>query len=310
MVNENNYEDKRFVSWERRKFLSTVLTLSASSVVIPQVQAAADFFKSKEVFTVQQIIDIILREIPGAPFKQTVDTIKAGRADQVVTGIVTTSFATEDVITKAIALRANFIIAHEPTFYSHTDETGSLADNRVYTHKRQLLDSNNIAVWRFHDYWHSHRPDGVLMGVLTALNWQKYYDEKNPHIITLPATSLGNINAHLKKALGITRLKVIGDPSSLCRRIALMPGAAGGTAQINLVEKQKPDLLIVGEVHEWETAEYIRDGRFKRNGTALSVLGHAVSEEAGMQWLVQWLIPKVPGIKVTHIPSKDPFTYA
>jgi putative NIF3 family GTP cyclohydrolase 1 type 2 len=147
------------------------------------------------------------------------------------------------------------------------------------------------------------------MGVLTALNWQKYYDANNPQIITLPPMALSDINGHLKKSLGITKLKVIGDPSIKCSRIAILPGAAGGKRQIELVEKEKPDLLIVGEIQEWETAEYIRDGWFKRRGTALTILGHAVSEEAGMKWLVPWLSPKLPGMKISHIPSKDPFTW-
>jgi putative NIF3 family GTP cyclohydrolase 1 type 2 len=42
---------------------------------------------------------------------------------------------------------------------------------------------------------------------------------------------------------------------------------------------------------------------------ALIVLGHAVSEEPGMQWLVGWLQPKVPGINITHIPAQNPFTF-
>jgi hypothetical protein len=42
---------------------------------------------------------------------------------------------------------------------------------------------------------------------------------------------------------------------------------------------------------------------------SLVVLGHAVSEEPGMVWLVPWLQPKLPGIKVTHIPAENPFVF-
>jgi putative NIF3 family GTP cyclohydrolase 1 type 2 len=58
-----------------------------------------------------------LKEVPGAPFEQTVDTLKSGNRDIIVTGVVATMFATIEVIRKAIAMKANFIIAHEPTFY-------------------------------------------------------------------------------------------------------------------------------------------------------------------------------------------------
>ena len=94
-----------------------------------------------------------------------------------------------------------------------------------------------------------------------------------------------------------------------CERIAISPGAAGGQRQISLLEKEKPDVLIVGEVHEWETAEYIRDARLLGSKTSLIILGHSVSEEPGMQFLVEWLQPKIPGMKITHIASGDPFTW-
>ena len=75
------------------------------------------------------------------------------------------------------------------------------------------------------------------------------------------------------------------------------------------MEKEKPDMLIVGEVHEWETAEYIRDARMPGSKTSLIILGHSVSEEPGMQFPVEWLQPKIPGMKITHIASGDPFTW-
>jgi hypothetical protein len=67
--------------------------------------------------------------------------------------------------------------------------------------------------------------------------------------------------------------------------------------------------LIVGEVSEWETAEYIRDANLLGSKIALIVLGHALSEEPGMEWLVEWLQPKLPGTKIIHIPSGNPFTW-
>jgi hypothetical protein len=80
--------------------------------------------------------------------------------------------------------------------------------------------------------------------------------------------------------------------------------------QINVTSKEKPDLLIVGELDEWETSEYIRDLRASGSNTALIVLGHIVSEEPGMEWLVNWLQPQIPAIKITHIPSNDAFSWA
>lgn len=276
-----------------------------SMVVAPEIVRGM----SVQSLTVQQVIDIILKEIPGAPFQKTVDTLKSGKADTPVTGIVSTMFATVQVIKKAIDLKANFIITHEPTFYNHQDDTAWLEQDGVYKYKRELLDKHNITVWRFHDYWHTHQPDGVQMGVIDDLGWKQYYDLNNPRIITLPATSLKNIISHVKEKLGIKHVRTIGDPSQLCERVLLMPGASGGRSQIQQLMKEQPDVLICGEVAEWETSEYIRDAVSMGLKRALIVLGHAQSEEPGMKWLVQWLQPKIPGVRIIHIPSYNPFNW-
>lgn len=257
--------------------------------------------------TVQNILDTIYATIPGAPLAETVDTLKSGSADQPVTGIVSTFMATYPVIERAVALGANFIITHEPTYYSHLDETDWLADDPVYQAKRALLDDNGIAVWRFHDHWHRHQPDGIITGVLRQLGWEAYADTEHRGLCTIPPTSLSDLVAHLKKRLGADLARVVGDPDLVCRRVGLSVGAAGWRYQHMALVRGKLDVLMCGEVNEWETPEYVRDALAQGRKLGLIVLGHANSEEAGMAYLAEWLAPKVPGIPITHVPAGDPF---
>jgi putative NIF3 family GTP cyclohydrolase 1 type 2 len=287
--------------WKRRDFLGALAALTGAGFVAPVPRAA---------MTIQQVIDALLADIPGAPFPNTVDTIKAGDPGQTVKGIVTTMFATDAVIEKTISLGANFIIAHEPTYYNHTDETAWLGDDPVLRFKKDLLDGHGIVVWRFHDGIHAHRPDGIRMGVMQALGWEKYYNPDAPPFVTVPAISLREMIGHVKKELGIDHLKYIGDPAQSCSKIVLLPGASGGRAQIGAIQKYQPDLVICGELNEWETSEYIRDARHQGRKIALVVLGHSVSEEPGMQWLVPVLQQKVPGVSITHLVSGDAFEWA
>ncbi|PWT94627.1 MAG: NGG1p interacting factor NIF3 [Bacteroidetes bacterium] len=295
----------------RRKFVQGIIACSGLIPVIGKSAALNSKQEShaKSAVTVQEIIDLFLSEIPGAPYKQTVDTIKCGRPDQQVSGIVTTMLPTVDVIRKTANLKANFIIAHEPSFYNHNDETNWLEKDPVYNYKADLLNKNQIAIWRCHDYIHSHVPDGVLIGVLIALGWDKYYDKNNPHSFVVPEMKLKDIVDLSKKKLGISKMKIIGEPDQLCKKIAISPGAAGGRSQMQTIMKEKPDVFICGELNEWETSEYIRDMKLSGGKTSLLVLGHAVSEEPGMQWMKSWLEAKLPNMKVTHIPSGDPFTW-
>lgn len=292
----------------RRKFLGKIgMTLGMTTISSHWTLGKEPVLQPNAALTIQQVIDLILTEIPGAPFNETVDTIKSGNAQQQVKGIVTTMFSTIDVINKAASLGANFIIAHEPTFYNHRDDTAWLDNSEVFQYKNDLLKKHSIVVWRFHDYWHTHRPDGVLMGVLTKMGWQNHYNSQNPRMVVVPPISLGDLINHSKKSLGIRQVRFIGDLKQVCERVALMPGASGGRSHIDLLQKEKPDVMIVGEVAEWETAEYIRDAQAMKIPMSLIVLGHAESEEPGMEWLVSWLQPKVKGIKVSHVPSHYPF---
>ena len=74
-----------------------------------------------------------------------------------------------------------------------------------------------------------------------------------------------------------------------------MPGASGGKSQITAISKNKPDVLICGEVQEWETAEYVRDAEAKGDALSLIVLGHIASEEPGSEWMKNWLQKKRSG---------------
>ncbi len=306
-------EKKSVDFWNRRKFVTTVSTVIGASTLaaLPGTAFAKDIRNIAAGMTIQQVIDLIIQDIPGAPFPKTVDTIKAGDPDQKVTGIVTTMFATVAVIEKAAAIGANFIIAHEPTFYNHLDETNWLENNDVYKYKSALLKKYNIVVWRFHDYMHAHKPDGVISGVLEALGWEKYADiTKKPYLMNIPPASLQSIIDLTKKKLGIAHLRYVGDKQQVCSKIVFAPGSAGGRMQISALTAEKPDLLIVGEVDEWETSEYVRDLRASGSKTSLLVLGHIVSEEPGLEWLVKWLQPRLKDIRITHIPSSDAFSWA
>ena len=293
----------------RRQFLSAVTGLVGTSLLmnLPGVARADGLL---DTFTVKQVIDIILKEIPNAPFPKTVDQLRSGSMEQEVTGIVTTMFPTIEVIERTAKAGANFIIAHETPFYNNQDETEWLQQDDAYRYKIGLLDKYKIAIWRFHDYWHSHKPDGIIMGNLIKLGWEKYFDSNTPRLLTLPAAmSLKSIVSLAKERLGIPSVRVIGNLKQECKTIYMAFGYMDSRMQIAAIQQYKPDLILSGETREWETVERVRDGQLMGQKTALLVLSHSVSEEAGMEYAAKWLQPKVPGVKITHIASMNPFTF-
>ena len=302
---ENASRSTTVSSPERRDFIITLSKVAAGAALlnIPLLGKAAHFSGRRASVTVGEVMDLFINQVPGAPLPNTVDTIKAGSRDTVITGIITTMFATIDVINKAINEKANFIIAHEPTFYNHTDEKDWLKDDKVYQYKKDLLVNNNIAVWRNHDYVHSLAADGVREGVMAQLDWNRFDTGKGENLVFAHPVSLKAMIDYLKEKLSIPIVRYIGNESQMCQKVLLMPGASGGRSQITAIIKNQPDVLVCGEIQEWETAEYVRDARAAGEQLSLVVLGHIASEEPGSEWMANWLKKNVPGVPVTHIPA-------
>ncbi len=296
----------------RRDFCTSVTRLAGASVVLalPGAGLAQTMRPAKATYTVKQVIDAILKEIPGAPFATTVDQLRSGSMEQEVSGIVTTTFPTLEVIEKTARAGANLIIAHETPFYNNSDETDWLQQDDAYRFKVELLNKHKIAIWRFHDYWHAHKPDGIIIGTLTRLGWESHYDPDNSRMLSLPKpVSIESVVALTKDRLGISTVRLVGDPNRQCRTVYLAFGYMDSKRQIAAIQQYKPDLILSGETREWETVERVRDGLRMGQPTALLVLSHAVSEEAGMEYAAKWLQPKVPGTRVTHIAANNPFTF-
>ena len=278
-------------------------------VNVPHISFAEER-KTKTTLTVKEVIDIILKEVPNFNRPTTVDQLRSGSMEQEVTGIVTTMFPTIEVIEKTKKAGANFIIAHETPFYNNNDETEWLKNDDAYKYKMDLLNKYNIAIWRFHDHWHAHKPDGITMGNLIKFGWEKYYNPETPRMITLPKPmTIQAIAAFVKQKLNISMVRVVGNLKQECRTIYLAFGYMDPRAQIPVIQQSKPDLILSGETREWETVERVRDGLLMGQKTSLMVLSHSVSEEAGMEYAVKWLEPKLPGIKIMNIPSNNPFVF-
>ena len=296
--------------YDRRKFLSSCKNLIGTSVLLSSLPGTILAHNATQGITVKDLIDIILKEIPNAPFPKTVDELRSGSLDQIVTGIVTTMFPTLEVIEKTAKAGANFIIAHETPFYNNQDETDWLKDDDAYKYKVELLNKQKIAIWRFHDNWHSHKPDGIIMGNLIKLGWEKYYDGNNQRLLTLPKPmTLKTIVSLAKEKLAIPSVRVVGNLSQHCNTVYMAFGYMDSKRQIAAIQELKPDVILSGETREWETVERVRDGMLMGHKTSLVVLSHSVSEEAGMEYAAKWLRPKVAGIRITHIPSNNPFTF-
>lgn len=252
----------------------------------------------------------------------TRDKILYGNADVECTGIVTTCWATTDVIKEAAKLNANLIIAHEALFWNHGDHTDWLieTENKTFLEKKKLLDEYGIVVWRDHDYIHSGIPmedgtytDGIFYGVANKLGWTNYIskDIHNPLHYEIPKMSVKELADYLVKTLNLNGVKVIGNFNDVVSKIRI-PFHVLGDAREDIIEadKENIDCYLTMEVVDFTLAEYIRDASMLHHNKAIIGMGHFNLEEPGMEYMIEYLNKAIgKDIPCHYVQSGDMYQY-
>ena len=234
------------------------------------------------------------------------DTFKAGGPDTEITGIATTCFATLDVIRRATAKGLNLIVPHEDTFWNDRDDVTIVQADPLYTRKRLLLTAANIAVFRLHDHMHAQRPDFTYVGSARVVGLDPgREDPPGSHRFVIPETTLGALAADVRRRTGSRGMRVVGDPKSVVRRVRLGVGYASPP-----IDDPEVDVLISGEQQEtdgtFDSQPYAADAAVIGINKGVILLGHTVSEEAGMFEMAQWLKAIVPELPVELVAGGEP----
>jgi putative NIF3 family GTP cyclohydrolase 1 type 2 len=254
--------------------------------------------------TAQQAIDRIQKNTSAPWRSETSDGIKAGDPATPITGIVTTALATMDVLTRAAKEKANLIITSEPTFFGQKD--AAIADDPVYSAKKDFLEKNRMVVWRFSENWRTRESDPMLTGLAATLGWTGQGVHRDAARFEMPAMTLAALTDHLAKRLKARAgIRVVGDPQTPIHSIILLPG----TTPLAATMKALPtcDLVIAGEVREWESVEYAQDTVASGQKKGFITIGRVLSEDPGMEVCAQWLTKLVPEVPARWLPAGDPY---
>lgn len=280
----------------RRSFLMASVGLTAGGLIRPA---------GPKALTVGQVIERIKTNV-GIPWReQTVDNLIEGTPETPVKGIATLMMATLDGLRRATARGMNLVITHEPTYFTHQDRVEPIQGDALYRLKRDFIRQHNLAIFHFHDHWHGRRPDGIATGMIRALGWEKNADPEHPKLFTFNGEPLATFARTMAAKLNIRTMRVLGDPRLPVRRVLASWGNVGLMHGIPYVAQA--DVIIVGETHEWELVEYIQDAIAAGQPKALIVLGHFVSEQAGMKYCAEWLGPFIPEVPVAFVEAAEPF---
>lgn len=350
-------------------------------VALSAAGAAAPFILERDLawaagtLTAQQIVDRIKANIGVEWGTDDVDTFKAGDPSTVVTGVVTTSMATLEVMQKAVQAGANFIITAAPTFYSRADAstpggrggggnagrgaapargrgagpapaqppspatvsgpgTGASAPmpptptlpqsvvppaqtggrtggattppDPVFAGKNAFIEKHKLVVFRLTQHWNQRKPDPRAQGLAGVLGWTKYQSGGDALRYDLPGMSFEALASQLKKALQ-TRggIRAIGERTMTVRRVGLLPGYS--LIQASIAMMPDVDVIVAGEVQEWESATYAQDLAFAGLKKGFISIGRVVNEAPGMQVCADWLRRIVPEVPAGFIAAGDPY---
>ncbi|MFH0758587.1 MAG: Nif3-like dinuclear metal center hexameric protein [Bacteroidota bacterium] len=283
----------------------TLTTLLISLILISSGSPHVPGYDQK--MTAGEVIDQMKAHVTCDWSKETVDTFKTGDPGDVVTGIACTFTATMDVLKEAAARGCNLIITHEPTFYNHLDSYENLENDPAYQAKQAFIREHNMIIFRFHDHWHRTSPDGIYVGMINKLQWEPYLVDGTHNVFDLPQSTLKEVEETLEGIFPDANLRVIGDPNLVIDKTEFLAGAPGSITHISALQKSDVNLIVIGEAREWETIEYVRDASQAGMPKAVIILGHAVSEEAGMDYCAAWMRSFIEGIPIHFIPAGDPF---
>ncbi|CAI6077454.1 hypothetical protein PAECIP112173_02483 [Paenibacillus sp. JJ-100] len=231
----------------------------------------------------------------------TRDIVLYGNTDQECTGIVTTVFASVDVIRKARDLGANLIIVHEALFWNHGDHQEWLLEskNETFLAKKKLLDDNQIVVWRNHDYVHSGIPmpdgsyvDGIFYGFAKEMGWETYTSDGRSSLLTteIPECTAEELAQELMCKMNLEGARIIGDVNTRVRKVRIPFHISGDANElIQEMEEENIDVLLAMELVDFSISEYVRDSSMLNRNKAIISVGHFNMEEPGMKFMSTYI---------------------
>jgi putative NIF3 family GTP cyclohydrolase 1 type 2 len=280
--------------------------------------AAPLALRGAEPLTADAVIRRIQSELGGDWPAAGPDGFKAGDPSTVVKSIATTAMATVDVLKEAVKANANLIVTYEPTFYGRADgrapaasapgrgQFGVSADDPIVKAKREFVEKNGLVVFRMRDHWQARKQTEMVTALAAALGWANRRVKSDDALYDIPAATAEETVALIRTRLNIRGgLRAVGDRKATIRRVLIYPGAM--TTPVMWQRYSEVDMVVAGEVREWENTLYAADIFTAGEKRALVTIGRVVSEEPGMRACADWLKTLVKEVPSKWIGAGDPY---
>ena len=256
-----------------------------------------------------EIINAICARETEWDYSRSCDGVKAGDPNAEVSKIAVCMFPTVKVLRQAAEWGAKLLVTHEPLYFKHMDEH---AEEPVEAEKRAIAEKAGLTVYRYHDHAHREKPDRIIKGVVRAMDPKGSVEipEKNKaRIIPEKPVSPRALARELEKKLDLKHIRIAGAADVPCSRVSVMVGSPRTDLQLEELQCDLCEVLVTGEVCEWQLCEYARDAAELGRKKAVLILGHAGSEREGMKDFAEELARLFPETRVTYFDCGEAYTY-
>jgi len=261
------------------------------------------------------VVDRILRELGGEAPASTADGFKAGDPNGAVSGIATTAMATVEVLRQAVKAKTNLVLTYEPVFFSRADRPatpggrgpgGLDREDPVYRAKKKFIEDSGLIVYRFHDRWQARRQNDMVTGLAGALGWKGHQVNGSDGLFDIPVATAEQVVTGIRTRLKLNGgLRAIGDRTARIRRVLLHPGSM--TTATMWTRYTEADLIVAGEVREWENTHFAADLFTAGEKHGLVTIGRVVSEDPGMRLCSTWIQSVLREFPARHFDAGDAY---
>lgn len=232
--------------------------------------------------------------------------LNLGALDSQVYKVLVTLTITSELVERAVDEKVNLIIAHHPLIFSGLK---SIRTDQYHGQLIAKLLSNNIAVYVSHTNL-DRAPRGLNYWLANLLDLQdQSVLDPDPSDRTVGLGRIGKINPTKLEKIGSqleelleTKVRMVGDPSQFCQRIAVCGGSGG--SMIALAAAKKADLLITGDVKYHDALDA------QEKGLSVIDAGHFNTEKIMIPKISKYLEAEFPEIEILKgFEGDNPFWY-
>jgi putative NIF3 family GTP cyclohydrolase 1 type 2 len=229
-----------------------------------------------------------------------------GSPDAEVSGVLVAWNGSVPAIERAAAEGCNLMVIHEELTYPYAFRGGDLSACLHWRSNQARLGRlarHGITIFRAHgtlDTYCILDDFRIALGLPEPSVKEGYY-----RICDIEPTTVRELAERSKAALRMPALRVAGDLDRVVRRVGLPWGGLGLSLNVSFLEgllAYNPDVLIAGESDEYAMFAMLDAD------VPLIEMGHAVSENMGLERTAQTLRETFAGLKVVYHEVPCPWT--